>query len=116
MLPAVAQGAIGIEIRIDNEAIAQLVAPLDDPPTAVCVTAERAFLARLEGSCRTPIAGLAELHGDQLDFRGLILAPDGHASLSAAQSGAPREAAALGDSAAADVLARGGASLIGRTG
>ncbi len=116
MLPAVAQGAIGIEIRIDNDAIAQLVAPLDNPPTAVCVTAERAFLAHLEGSCRTPIAGLAELHGDQLDFRGLILAPDGHASLSAAQSGAPREAAALGDSAAADVLARGGASLIGRTG
>src|SRR5690606_28524224 len=61
MLPAVAQGAIGIEIRRDDAKTAALVAALNDQPTSICVEAERAFLARLEGSCRTPIAGLAEL-------------------------------------------------------
>ena len=58
MLPAVAQGAIGIEIRADDDATARLLAPLNDAATALCVAAERAYLAQLEGSCRTPIAGL----------------------------------------------------------
>ena len=66
MLPAVAQGAIGIEIRADDDATAQLIAPLNDAATALCVTAERAYLAQLEGSCRTPIAGYAELNGGSL--------------------------------------------------
>ena len=61
MLPAVAQGAIGIEIRAEDAETARLLAPINRRATALCVPAERAFLAKLEGSCRTPIAGLAEL-------------------------------------------------------
>ncbi len=78
MLPAVAQGAIGIEIRQDDAKTREAIAPLNDPATAACVTAERAFLTVLDGSCRTPIAGHAELaHGGRLRFRGLVLTPDG---------------------------------------
>lgn len=77
MLPAVAQGAIGIEIRSNDNAARTLVTAIDDTPTARTVCAERAFLARLEGSCRTPIAALAELDGASLHLRGEILTPDG---------------------------------------
>ena len=77
MLPAVAQGAIGVETRADDLAMAHLLAPINHEPTALAVTAERAFLAKLEGSCRTPIAALAELAGGRLSFRGMILTPDG---------------------------------------
>jgi hydroxymethylbilane synthase len=108
MLPAVAQGAIGIEIRAADDATARLLAPLDHAPTAVCVTAERAFLARLEGSCRTPIAGLAEIDGERLRFRGEILTPDGRIHHSTECSGGTAEAAALGDDAARELLARAG--------
>src|SRR5690606_9259888 len=73
MLPAVAQAAIGIEIRRNDERVEKLIAPLNHEQTAICVTAERAYLAKLEGSCRTPIAGLAELDGATLKFRGQIL-------------------------------------------
>lgn len=77
MLPAVAQGAIGLECRQGDERIEALLAPLNDEETQICVTAERAFLRQLDGSCRTPIAALAILDGDALSFRGQILAPDG---------------------------------------
>ena len=87
MLPAVAQGAIGIEIRADDDATARLIAPLNDAATALCVTAERAYLAQLEGSCRTPIAGYAELSGGSLRLRGEILTPNGVHAHTAARSG-----------------------------
>lgn len=77
MLPAVAQGAIGLECRQGDERIEALLAPLNDEETQICVTAERAFLRQLDGSCRTPIAALAILDGDAFSFRGQILAPDG---------------------------------------
>ena len=78
MLPAVAQGAIGIEIRADDDATAQLLAPSIISRRRLAVAVERAFLAKLDGSCRTPIAGLAELAApDRLVFRGMILTPDG---------------------------------------
>ena len=77
MLPAVAQGAIGIEIRKSDRATRTLVMAIDDPETARTVSVERAFLARLEGSCRTPIAALARLDGGRLHLRGEILSPDG---------------------------------------
>ncbi|MEO0363614.1 MAG: hydroxymethylbilane synthase, partial [Pseudomonadota bacterium] len=77
MLPAVAQGAIGVEARADDEAARALLAPLDHEATATRLAAERAFLKALDGSCRTPIAGLAELEGDRIRFRGEILRPDG---------------------------------------
>ena len=77
MLPAVAQGAIGIEIRAEDSRVRGFVAPLDHRPTAIAVTAERAMLAELDGSCRTPIAGHATIDGTTLVLRGLIALPDG---------------------------------------
>ncbi len=108
MLPAVAQGAIGIEIRSGDDATRRLIASLNDALTETCVTAERAFLARLEGSCRTPIAGLAVLEGGRLRFRGEILTPDGGVHHLIERLGAPDAAAAIGDGAAAELLAIAG--------
>ncbi len=82
MLPAIAQGAIGIERRLDDTATAALLAPIHDRDTGLRLSAERAFLAELDGSCETPIAGLAILDGDILWLRGEILRPDGSESLS----------------------------------
>jgi hydroxymethylbilane synthase len=77
MLPAVAQGAIGIECREGDDLIEALLAPLNSEATRICVDAERAFLRRLDGSCRTPIAALAQLDEDRLYLQGQVLAPDG---------------------------------------
>ncbi len=77
MLPAVAQGAIGIECRAGDDRVRGLLAALDHKPTSICVHAERAFLRVLDGSCRTPIAGLAILDGDEIFLRGEVLALDG---------------------------------------
>lgn len=112
MLPAVAQGAIGIEVRAGDEAAAALVAPLNHEPTALCVTAERAFLARLDGSCRTPIAGFAVLTDGRLWLRGEILSPDGRMSHATSREGAPQEAIRMGEDAAAELLARAGPDFL----
>ena len=108
MLPAVAQGAIGIEIRTDDGRSRHLVAALNDAATALTVATERAFLARLEGSCRTPIAGLARLVDGTLHFRGQILTPDGRESHETDRQGRPEEALKLGEAAAEDLLGRAG--------
>ncbi len=115
MLPAVAQGAIGLEIRAGDEPSADMIAPLNDAATALAVTAERAFLARLEGSCRTPIAGYANLANGQLSFRGQILSPDGRKGYSVARNGAPERALDVGLEAADDVLAKADASILMRS-
>ena len=112
MLPAVAQGAIAIELRDGNADTAQLIAPLNDAATALCVAAERAFLAKLDGSCRTPIAGLAELYGNVLRFRGEILTPDGKQLFSTERSGAAETALRLGEEAAAELLERAGPDFL----
>lgn len=112
MLPAVAQGAIGIEIRLDDEATARLIAPLNDEKTALAVTAERTFLARLEGSCRTPIAGLATIEAGELRFCGQILSPDGTRALEVKRHGPLSRAAAIGDEAAGELLERGARGLL----
>jgi hydroxymethylbilane synthase len=97
-LPSLGQGAIGIEIRQDDDAAANAVRPLDHAPSAVTLACERAFQAALDGSCRTPIAGLATLEGDTLSFRGEVIAPDGsdaaETAFRAVLSGDVREAAA----------------------
>jgi len=111
MLPAVAQGAIGIEIRADDDATALLLAPLNDAATALCVAAERAYLAQLEGSCRTPIAGYAELRGGALFLRGEILTPNGAQAYSAERSGTAQEAMLLGEATAAELLQAAGADF-----
>lgn len=108
MLPAVAQGAIGVEIRGNDKRMADLLAPLHDENTAIRLAAERAFLARLDGSCRTPIAGLAELDQGSLAFRGEILSPDGRHCHQTSREGSPDDAAALGADAGAELLAKGG--------
>jgi hydroxymethylbilane synthase len=108
MLPAVAQGAIGIEIRADDATAATLVTPLNDTATAVCVSCERAYLACLEGSCRTPIAGHAELRDGELQIRGEILTPDGRKHYTASRSGAAQSATQLGEDTAAELLGRAG--------
>jgi hydroxymethylbilane synthase len=108
MLPAVAQGAIGAEIRADDLATAQLLVAINDQSTALTVTAERAFLAKLDGSCRTPIAGLAELEAGRMVFRGMILTPDGRQCHAARREGRPEEAITLAEDAAAELLAKAG--------
>lgn len=112
MLPAVAQGAIAIELRADDAETGQLVAPLNDAATLLCVAAERAFLAKLDGSCRTPIAGLAEVSGNVIRFRGEILTPDGKQRLATERSGGAETALRLGEEAAAELLERAGPDFL----
>ena len=96
MLPAVGQGALAIECRAADEALRQRLAPLNDPASAACVAAERAMLAALDGSCRTPIAGLARIAEDRLVLDALLLAPDGDAERRGHIAGRPGDAVALG--------------------
>jgi hydroxymethylbilane synthase len=117
MLPAVAQGAVGIEIRGADEATRRLVAALDHAETALAVSAERAFLARLEGSCRTPIGGLARLSGGVLEIDGEVLSPDGRVSHRAKRAGRAAAALAQGEGLAEELLSRAGPGfLAGRGG
>jgi hydroxymethylbilane synthase len=112
MLPAVAQGAIGITCRANDERALALLAALDDLPTRQRVTAERAFLAVLDGSCRTPIAGLAELTGDRIDFTGMILKPDGSQAYDVVASGLAGEAESLGQAAGNTLLKLAGPDFL----
>jgi hydroxymethylbilane synthase len=100
MLPAVAQGAIGLEIRATDRRMAALLQPLHHPATAIAVAAERACLAELEGSCRTPIAAYAEIGADGLlQLRALIAKPDGSAAHRDERSGPVDQPEALGRAA-----------------
>ena len=115
-LPAIAQGAVGIEIRSADGKARALLAPLDHEATSVCIAAERALLARLDGSCRTPIAGLAELTGDRLILRGMILSPDGREAHATQRSGPRADGVAMGTDAAAELLATAGPRFLGTSG
>ena len=108
MLPAVAQGAIGIERRANDPRTAEMLAAIHDRDTGIRLAAERAFLAGLDGSCETPIAGLAEIDGPMLRLRGEILRPDGSEVLSEDRSAPIAEAATLGADMARDLRARAG--------
>ncbi|SFO04444.1 hydroxymethylbilane synthase [Roseovarius lutimaris] len=108
MLPAVAQGAIGIERRADDTAAAEMLAAVHHTETGERLAAERAFLAALDGSCETPIAGLAELSGGNLRLRGEILRPDGSESLTDEGTALIEDGAKLGHEMAARLLARAG--------
>ncbi|WP_299502218.1 hydroxymethylbilane synthase [uncultured Roseobacter sp.] len=111
MLPAVAQGAIGIERRVADDNTAELLMAIHDIPTGQRLAAERNFLLTLDGSCETPIAGLAELQGDALHLRGEVLRPDGSQAISGARSGAISDGAAMGKELAKELLARAGAGF-----
>ena len=108
MLPAIAQGAIGIERRSDDTRAADMLAAIHDTPTGQRLAAERAFLAALDGSCETPIAGLAELDGGSLRLRGEVLRPDGSESLKDEGSASIEDGAKLGRAMAAGLLERAG--------
>lgn len=111
MLPAVGQGAIAVECRADDDRLRALLRPLDDPDTALCVGAERAMLAALDGSCRTPIAGLATIAEGVLTIEGLLAAPDGSAMIRARREGALSEAALLGADLGEELRRRAGPAL-----
>jgi hydroxymethylbilane synthase len=108
MLPAIAQGAIGLEQRAGDDRTAALLAPIHHAATGHRLAAERAFLAGLDGSCQTPIAGLAELDGDRLRLRGEILRPDGSERLAHEVTGSIADAVAIGVQAAAVLRGRAG--------
>ena len=108
MLPAVAQGAIGIERRIDDTRMAEMLGAIHDTPTGQRLAAERAFLAALDGSCETPIAGLAVLDGSTLHLRGEVLRPDGSEAIEDAVSCPIEDGAEAGRAMAAKMLAQAG--------
>jgi hydroxymethylbilane synthase len=104
MIPAVGQGAIGLEIRSDDQFAAGLIAPINDASAKVTLSAERAFLARLDGSCRTSIAGYATIDRGVLKFLGQLLSPDGMTSHRVRKSGNPQDAKRMGKEAADYIL------------
>tara|TARA_B100000768_G_scaffold70148_1_gene67341 strand:- start:1992 stop:2930 length:939 start_codon:yes stop_codon:yes gene_type:complete len=108
MLPAVAQGAIGIERRSNDSVTAALLEPLHHATTGQRLAAERAFLTALDGSCETPIAGLATLEGSELLLRGEVLRPDGSEKLSGERRGAIGRGAEMGYDLAQDLLSQAG--------
>jgi len=114
-LPAVAQGAIGIETRADDTATRALVATIDDRDTATAIAAERAFLAVLDGSCRTPIGGHAVIRGGTIRFRGMIVKPDGSESYEAVREGGREQAVELGADAGRELRDRAGADFFQQT-
>jgi hydroxymethylbilane synthase len=106
MLPAVGQGAIGIETRVDDARISALLAPINHPESFLAVEAERAYLALLDGSCRSPIAGHTTLSGGRFTLRGLALSPDGREAYGAHLSGTADQAVAIAQAVAEDIRAK----------
>jgi hydroxymethylbilane synthase len=113
MLPAVAQGAIGVERRSADARVAGLLAAIHHGETGLRLAAERSFLARLDGSCETPIAGLAVIEGDALWLRGELLRPDGSASVTGELRGLVADGAQLGRTLADELLGRAGPGFFG---
>lgn len=108
MLPAVAQGAIGIERRGDDDRAAEMLAAIHDGPTGQRLAAERSFLGHLDGSCETPIGGLAELNGGSLRLRGEILRTDGTQVFADEMSGAIEDGPEMGREMAVKLLEQAG--------
>lgn len=106
--PAPGQGAICIESRVGDDVVVAMLTAIHHEPTGQALACERAFLAALDGSCRTPIAGHASVEGERLTFNGLILKPDGSQSHAVAAEGLATDAARIGAQAGADVRAKAG--------
>ncbi|WP_290651263.1 hydroxymethylbilane synthase [Aquisalimonas sp.] len=113
-LPAVGQGALGIQCRVGDTAAEALIAPLDDARSHTRVAAERAVNRELEGSCQVPIGAYAELHGDQLRLRALVGSPDGREVVRGETNGAAKDAEALGTRLGHELLERGGREILVR--
>jgi len=111
-LPAVGQGAVGIECRLDDARTITLLAALNDEDTAVRVKAERAMNTRLEGGCQVPIGSFAELEGDELWLRGLVGSPDGRAMIRGERRGPREDAEKMGISLAEELLNNGAREIL----
>lgn len=111
-LPAIGQGALGLEGRRDDGFLRDLLAPLEHPATRTAVTAERALLERLEGGCQVPIAAHAAIKGDTLILDGLIASVDGARFIRDMVQGPVADAHVLGVQLAEKLLARGGAPIL----
>jgi hydroxymethylbilane synthase len=105
-VPAAGQGAIAITVRSGDEDARAFLAPVLDAATGVALTAERAFLKVLDGSCKTPIGAFARVEGERLDFHAIVLKPDGSRFFETAASGPLAEAASLGETAAQNLAAQ----------
>jgi hydroxymethylbilane synthase len=113
-VPAVGQGAIGIETRADDGRTRALIEAIDDADTGAALAAERAFLAMLDGSCRTPIGGYAKIEQGTLRFRGIIIKPDGSEAFETSRQGPREDAAGLGADAGRELRARASADFFVR--
>ena len=111
-IPAIGQGALGIEIRIRDEGTREAVAFLDDRETSLAVRAERGFLKRLEGGCQVPIAAHGTVNADAVSLSGLIGKPDGTLILRGSRSGPVLEPEAIGAALAEELLSRGGREIL----
>ena len=115
-LPAVGQGVLAIEARAADGEVLAAVAGLDDAGSRACVTAERTFLAVVEGGCQVPVGVFGQMHGGQLTLQARILSLDGTRCVEGETAGAADQAAALGDSLARRLLAAGGAKILAELG
>ena len=113
-LPAIGQGALGIECRADDPTTLEIIAVLDDPPTHTCVKAERALNTRLQGGCQVPIAGYAVLEEEQVFLRGLVGDVDSRQIVRGEIRGPANEAERLGAALAEELLARGAKEILHR--
>jgi hydroxymethylbilane synthase len=111
-LPAVGQGALGIECRSDRTDLLAVLAPLHHAETAACVLAERALSRALAGSCQVPLGGFAEVIGGKLRMRGFVASPDGKQLIRAEQTGSMEAPEALGDAVAQDLRAQGADAIL----
>jgi hydroxymethylbilane synthase len=112
LLPAIGQGVIGIECRLDDEIVRQLIKPLDHGPTQLRIQAERAFNATLAGGCQAPVAGFSLLGNELLELRGLVGRPDGSEIVRGQISGPAQDAATLGRELAEELLSRGARPIL----
>lgn len=112
LLPAVGQGAIGVEIREKDLEIKKRFEPLHDIESGLCVQSERAFLRTLEGDCQAPIAAFAEIHGQMMKLTGMIASPDGRELIRDRIEGNIREALTMGEQLAKDMLSHGGREIL----
>lgn len=113
-LPAVGQGAVGIECRSDDAQVQQLLAPLADQITTLCVQAERAMNRRLQGGCQVPIGGYAILEHDEIYLRALVGELDGSQIIRASGNAKPQDAQALGEQIAENLLAQGADKILSK--
>ena len=112
MLPAPCQGIIAVEMAVNAPAFSFISEALNDPDTAIVAQAERAFLKRVEGGCKVPMAALAQRDGDNLIIRGRVLSLDGAQNIEAVQEGSSEEAVALGSSLAQELLDAGAGEIL----